>query len=53
MAIINEINGDLENAASWARKAYTDFRIKRGLRYARLLENRQYDEDLVKYQEKR
>jgi len=53
MAIINEINGDLENAASWARKAYTDFRIKRGLRYARLLENRQYYEDLVKYQEKR
>jgi hypothetical protein len=53
MAIINEINGDLEAATSWAQKAYSDFDIKQGLRYVRILENRKYNEEVLKYQEQR
>jgi Flp pilus assembly protein TadD len=53
MAIINEINGDLEAAVSWAQKAYSDYRNKRGLRYVRILENRKYNEEVLEYQEQR
>lgn len=53
MAIINEINGDLDAALSWAQKAYSDYRNKQGLRYARILENRKYREDVLRYQEQR
>ena len=53
MAIISEINGDLESATSWAQKAYSDFDIKQGLRYVRILENRMYNEEVLKYQEQR
>ena len=53
MAIISEINGDIESALSWAQQAYSDFRIRRGLRYVRILENRQYDQDVLRYQEER
>jgi hypothetical protein len=41
MAIINEINGDLEEALEWARIAYEDYGDKRALRYTRTLRNRQ------------
>jgi hypothetical protein len=40
MAIINEINGNLEEAIRWAQQSYEDYNIKRGLRYIRILENR-------------
>lgn len=40
MAIINEINGDLETAVVWAAKAYTDHKNKMALRYLKVLENR-------------
>ncbi|MDX9904584.1 MAG: DUF6340 family protein [Bacteroidales bacterium] len=53
MAIISEINGDLDNAVSWAQKAYSNYRIKKGLHYVRILENRQYEQDLIRYQEER
>jgi hypothetical protein len=53
MAIISEINGDLENALSWAQQSYSDFKIRLGLRYVRILENRQYDQDVLRYQEER
>jgi hypothetical protein len=53
MAIISEINGDLDAAISWAQKAYSDYRNKLGLRYARILENRRYNEEVVRYQEQR
>ena len=53
MAIINEINGDLENAISWAEKAYTDYKIKPALRYVRILENRRYNNEVLEYQEER
>jgi hypothetical protein len=53
MAIINEINGDLTTAISWAQKAYADYGNKKGLDYARILENRLNNLDLLKYQEQR
>jgi hypothetical protein len=53
MAIINEINGDLETAKTWAQKAYADYKIKLALDYVRILENRAYNEEVLKYQEQR
>lgn len=51
MAIINEINGDLESALKWAQKSYEDTNSKLSLRYVRILENRRYKTDILKMQE--
>jgi hypothetical protein len=40
MAIINEINGDLDAAINWASKAYADYENKLALDYLRILKNR-------------
>jgi len=40
MAILNEINGNLETAISWAQKAYEDYNNKPALNYVNLLKNR-------------
>ncbi|MCM4168255.1 hypothetical protein KCTC52924_03817 [Arenibacter antarcticus] len=40
MAIINEINGDLETAMDWASRSYTDHKNKDALRYLKILEYR-------------
>ena len=40
MAIINEINGNLEDAIRWAQQAYTDYKIKLALEYLNILEGR-------------
>ncbi|MBE0677234.1 MAG: hypothetical protein IH592_00580, partial [Bacteroidales bacterium] len=53
MAIISEINGDIDSAIAWAQKAYSDYRTKLGLRYVRILENRKYNEEVLRYQEER
>ncbi len=53
MAIISEINGNLDEAVSWAQKAYSDYRNKPGLRYVRILENRKYNQKVLSYQEQR
>jgi hypothetical protein len=50
MAIINEINGDLNTALGWAQKAYEDYNNKLALDYVRILENRKYKDDIVKAQ---
>ncbi len=50
MAIINEINGDLNTALGWAQKAYEDYNNKLALNYVRILENRRYKDDIVKAQ---
>lgn len=50
MAIINEINGDLETAMEWASKSYSDYRNKEGLRYANILKNRMAGEALLNQQ---
>ena len=47
MAIINEINGNLEDAITWASKAYTDYEIKEALSYIKVLKYRiQKNEEL-------
>jgi hypothetical protein len=51
MAIINEINGQLDDALGWAQKSWEDYKIRIGLRYVRILENRIYDRDQLKIQE--
>jgi tetratricopeptide (TPR) repeat protein len=53
MGIINEINGDLEKAIEWVQKAYSDYNNKQALDYVRILENRAYNEEVLKYQEER
>ena len=40
MAIINEINGDLEAAVDWASRSYSDYKTKDALDYVRILKNR-------------
>lgn len=50
MAIINEINGDLDAALRWAQKSYEDYNNKLGLDYVRILENRRYNDDVLKAQ---
>ncbi len=40
MAIINEINGDLNAAITWASKSYTDYKNKTALRYLNILKYR-------------
>jgi len=47
MAIINEINGDLNAAMDWASKAYIDYKDKNALRYLRILENRMAKDALL------
>ncbi|MCE5348029.1 MAG: DUF6340 family protein [Bacteroidales bacterium] len=51
MAIINEINGDLDAALQWAQKSYEDYNNKLGLNYTRILENRKYKSDVLKTQQ--
>jgi hypothetical protein len=51
MAIINEINGDLESAMKWAQKSYEDTNNKLALRYVRILENRRYKTNILNMQE--
>lgn len=40
MAIISEINGELDEAIGWARKSYEDYGDKRALKYQRVLQRR-------------
>lgn len=51
IAIINEINGSLEDALGWARKLWEDYGIRPALKYLRILENRKYNDELLKIQE--
>jgi hypothetical protein len=53
MAIINEINGDLDNAIEWANKSYEDYNTKPALDYIRILENRRSNNELLKMQEEK
>jgi hypothetical protein len=51
MAIISEINGDLDKALGWAQKSYEDYNDKLAIRYVRILENRKYKIDVLKMQQ--
>ena len=50
MAIINEINGDLNTAVDWASRAYSEYRIRRGWDYVNVLERRIRSEQLLQRQ---
>jgi hypothetical protein len=50
MAIINEINGNLEEALKWAQRSYEDYNDKLGIRYVRILENRKYENEVLREQ---
>ncbi|MEX0647535.1 MAG: DUF6340 family protein [Balneolaceae bacterium] len=47
MAIIHEINGELDPAIEWARKSYEDYGDKRALNYVRILERRKESMDML------
>jgi hypothetical protein len=51
MAIINEINGSLDDALGWAQKSWEDYKTRQALKYVRILENRKYNSELLKIQE--
>ncbi|MEX0684626.1 MAG: DUF6340 family protein [Balneolales bacterium] len=51
MAIINEINGDIDEAIEWARIAYEDYDDKRALRYLRILKRREESIDMLNQRE--
>ncbi len=53
MAIINEINGDLDKAMDWASKSYSDYNNKEALRYVNLLKGRLYEKEQLRHQESR
>jgi hypothetical protein len=53
MAIINEINGYLDDALGWAQKSWEDYRTRLALRYVRILEGRRYNSELLRVQELR
>jgi len=50
MAIIAEINGDLDGAIQWAQKSYEDYRITLALQYVKILQNRKSQEEVLKTQ---
>ncbi len=51
MAIISEINGDLDKAIQWAQKAYENNNNRLALEYIRLLKNRQYNNSVLQNQQ--
>lgn len=50
MAIIHEINGQLDEAISWAQKSYENYKIRLGLDYVRILRQRKENEKLLAVQ---
>ena len=51
MAIINEINGNLDEAIGWAQKSYENYNNRLALHYVNMLKNRRYQNDRLKSQE--
>jgi hypothetical protein len=51
MGIINEINGNVEEALKWVRKAYADYNTKQAREYSKILENRLYKLQVVNSQQ--
>jgi Family of unknown function (DUF6340) len=50
MAIISEINGDLDGAIQWAQKSYEDYKIRLGLDYLNILRYRKSQNEILKSQ---
>jgi hypothetical protein len=51
MAIISEINGDVDTALKWSQKAYEDYNIRLALEYTRILENRKMKTNILNEQQ--
>jgi len=51
MAIINEINGELDEAINWAKLAYENFNDKIALRYVKILNNRKAKNQILERQQ--
>ena len=51
MAIISEINGDIEKAIQWAQKSYENYNNKLALRYVNILKDRRISNDILKEQQ--
>jgi hypothetical protein len=51
MAIICEINGQLDLAIEWAQKAYENYNNRLALRYVNILKNRKENNSVLKYQQ--
>jgi len=51
MAIINEINGDIDTAIKWAQKAYEDYNDKLALQYVRILQDRKKEDQRLQSQQ--
>jgi hypothetical protein len=51
MAIINEINGHLDEAIKWAQKAYENYNNRQALYYVNILKNRQIGDDIAQAQQ--
>ena len=50
MAILGEINGDLDAAIKWAQKAYENYNNKLALQYVNILKNRKKINQRAEYQ---
>jgi hypothetical protein len=50
MAIISEINGDLDGAIQWSQKSYVDYKNRLALSYLNILKYRQNQNELLKTQ---
>ena len=51
MAIINEINGHLDEAIKWAERSYENYNNHLALNYVNILKNRQIGDDIAHAQE--
>ena len=51
MAIISEINGDLNKAIAWAQKSYENYNNRLALTYVNILKNRRVNDDVLKDQQ--
>lgn len=51
MAIICEINGQLDKAIEWAQKAYENYNNKLALKYVNILKNRKASNNVLNYQQ--
>ena len=51
MAIISEINGELDKAIEWAKKSYEDYNNKLALDYLNILKNRKARNNELQYQQ--
>lgn len=51
MGIINEINGNIDDAIDWTEKSYTLFNNKKALHYLNILKNRKFQMQKLAHQQ--